>query len=79
MSAWQPIHTLPPWETALLFSPYDGDGEKTGVIAVGHYSPDHYHPWRAEDGRKQPKLWVLPTHWMLLPSEPAPASPTKEI
>ena len=68
---WQTIETVPDDRLVMLFSPYGFEGDQMPVITVGRYSPESYHPWRVDDGRKLPKLWIIPTHWMPLPPPPA--------
>jgi hypothetical protein len=68
---WQKIETAPrDGTTILVYSPSTFDGDEEVVICCALYDRRDFHPWKVDDGRNLPKLWVFPTHWRPLPEPP---------
>ncbi len=62
-NVWQTIDNCPKNELVLVYCRHDYFGGDDGTMTVAYMDPSEVHPWHVEDGRKRPKLWVMPTHW----------------
>jgi hypothetical protein len=71
MREWQPIETAPKDESVLGYLP--GWGIEIGAINSDD-EDDVYWVDNPEDGFLYPGEPFFPTHWMPLPSPPAPSS-----
>ena len=61
MKTWKPIETAPKDGLHILLY-------RTGAVFVGYYGGTN-SGWRHNSPGLE-AIWPLPTHWMLLPTEP---------